>query len=60
MQVATDALPIALEVAQIAASRLSPLPESGWIAVNQTLIGNVARITLAATRNVIATPSKIH
>jgi hypothetical protein len=52
MQVATDARPIAPEVAQIAAS--------GWHSVDQTLIGNVARITVAATRNVIATPIKIH
>ena len=28
--------------------------------VDQTLIGNVARITVAAVRNVIATPIKIH
>ena len=34
--------------------------ESGWPPVDQTLIGNVARITVAAVRNVIATPIKIH
>jgi hypothetical protein len=48
------------QVAMTEKPRLSPLSESGWLSVDQTLIGNVAKITVAAIRNVRATPIKIH
>jgi glycosyltransferase involved in cell wall biosynthesis len=54
---------VAISEAQRASApklRLSPPPEYGWPSVAQTLIGNVARMTVAAIRNVVATPIKIH